>query len=419
MPDQEVRERPVRRSFTADYKLRVVERANGTSEPGEVGALLSRQGLYSSHLVGWQRLYRAGALHCPTARPDAGQPAGRENERQRGRWPASSGSCRPPSGSSRSRGGGRAVGSRAALPGTVPKCAYVIVAYRSARDLDSCLDAIDRDRKGRPWPIVVVDNASPDDSAAVAKRHRSSPHVVRMTENYGFGTGCNRGAAVCASETIFFVNPDARVTRGVTDRLLSAMDADTHLGIVGAATTDPAGEYRGVSAGAEPSLRSALGHFLFLGRIPVVRRLFVPMYLAPGARSQLVDWVGGEALMVRRSVFEAIGGFDERMFLYMEDVDLCRRSRLIGARVRYLAEAIVEHNMGGSQGPEAVDRWYDAFHAYTSARETSSVRAIDLVATLGLSMRFIAYVLTRRQGQARRMMRATMAASLHALGRHP
>lgn len=305
----------------------------------------------------------------------------------------------------------------ARLPGTVPKCAYVIVAYRSARDLEGCLDAIDRDRKGRPWPIVVVDNASPDESGVVAKRHRCSPVVVRLTKNYGFGTGCNRGASVCASETIFFVNPDARVTPGVTDRLLNAMDADTTLGVVGAATIDPAGEYRGVSAGAEPNLRSALGHFLFFGRIPLVRRLFVPMYLAPGARSQLVDWVGGAALMTRRSVFEAIGGFDEAMFLYMEDVDLCRRSRLRGSRVRYIAEAIVEHRMGGSQGPDAVDRWYEAFHAYISVRGSRSARAVDLLATIGLSFRLIAYVLARRQGQARRMMRATRAAALNALGR--
>jgi GT2 family glycosyltransferase len=143
------------------------------------------------------------------------------------------------------------------------------------------------------------------------------------------------------------------------------------------------------------------------------------MYLAPGARSQLVDWVGGAALMVRRSAFEAIGGFDEAMFLYMEDVDLCRRSRLGGWRVRYLAEAVVEHRMGGSQGPEAVDRWYEAFHAYAGARRSRSARPIDVIATLGLSFRFIAYVMTGRQGQARRMGRATMAAASFALGRRP
>lgn len=62
MPDPEVRERPLRRTFTAAYKLRIVEEANAATEPGAVGALLRREGLYSSHLVEWRRLYRAGAL---------------------------------------------------------------------------------------------------------------------------------------------------------------------------------------------------------------------------------------------------------------------------------------------------------------------------------------------------------------------
>ena len=73
MPDPEVRERPVRRRFSAEYKRQIVEEANAAAEPGAVGALLRREGLYSSHLVEWRRLYRAGAL-SGLARP-RGRPA--------------------------------------------------------------------------------------------------------------------------------------------------------------------------------------------------------------------------------------------------------------------------------------------------------------------------------------------------------
>ncbi len=85
MPDPEVRERPLRRTFTAAYKLRIVEEANAVSEPGAVGALLRREGLYSSHLVEWRRLYRAGALSGlarPRGRP-APNPLAAENDRLR------------------------------------------------------------------------------------------------------------------------------------------------------------------------------------------------------------------------------------------------------------------------------------------------------------------------------------------------
>jgi transposase len=83
MPDPEVRERPLRRTFTASYKLRIVEEANAATEPGAVGALLRREGLYSSHLVEWRRLYRAGALSGlarPRGRP-APNPLVAENDR--------------------------------------------------------------------------------------------------------------------------------------------------------------------------------------------------------------------------------------------------------------------------------------------------------------------------------------------------
>ena len=87
MPDPEVRERPVRRTFTAEYKLRIVEEANAAREPGAVVGLLRREGLYSSHLVEWRRLYRLGALHNlahPRGRPP-GNPLNAENERLRRR----------------------------------------------------------------------------------------------------------------------------------------------------------------------------------------------------------------------------------------------------------------------------------------------------------------------------------------------
>jgi transposase len=85
MPDPEVTERPVRRHFSAEYKLRIVEEANAATEPGQVGALLRREGLYSSHLVDWRRQYRLGALSSlarPRGRPRP-NPLAAENERLR------------------------------------------------------------------------------------------------------------------------------------------------------------------------------------------------------------------------------------------------------------------------------------------------------------------------------------------------
>ena len=105
MPDPEVPERPARRRFTAEYKLRIVEAANALTEPGAIGALLRREGLYSSHLVDWRRQYRLGALSSlarPRGRPKP-HPLVAENESCVAGTPGSASASRPPNGSSRSR----------------------------------------------------------------------------------------------------------------------------------------------------------------------------------------------------------------------------------------------------------------------------------------------------------------------------
>jgi N-acetylglucosaminyl-diphospho-decaprenol L-rhamnosyltransferase len=135
--------------------------------------------------------------------------------------------------------------------------AYLIVAYRSESDLPKCLDALEADRPDDST-IIVVDNASPDDSADVARQHLSRPTIVVSARNLGFGGGCNLGVAATAADTVFFVNPDAKVLPGTTMRLRAALANDPGLGIVAPRIIDPAEEYRSTAGGAEPSLQSLI-----------------------------------------------------------------------------------------------------------------------------------------------------------------
>ncbi len=295
------------------------------------------------------------------------------------------------------------------------RLAYVIVAFRSARDLPGCLDAIAADRVEGD-EIIVVDNASPDDSAAVAHAHAARPKVVLSPDNRGFGAGCNLGAAASSSDLLLFVNPDARLAPGATAELLAAADADPTVAVFGAAIAGPGGERGAASAGFEPSLRTAAGHFLLLARIPVVGRLFPPLQLPATSAERNPDWVSGAALMVRARAFASIGGFDESLFMYMEDVDLCRRLRERGHAVAYVPEARVEHALGGSQGAEQAERWYRAFHAYVRQhRGPIEARVTSLAAALGLALR--AAVLRRgNRAHSRRLARAARCALRLALG---
>jgi GT2 family glycosyltransferase len=295
--------------------------------------------------------------------------------------------------------------------------AYLVVAYQSGSDLPGCLDAIQADRPDDAT-IIVVDNASPDNSADVARQHPSQPEIVASARNLGFGGGCNLGIATTTADTIFLVNPDARVLPGATTRLRRALADEHRLGVVAPRIVDPAGESRSTAGGAEPSFRSLVGHFLLLGRIPFVRRFFQPFQLADADVEGNVDWVSGGAMMLRRTAFDAVSGFDERWFLYMEDVDLCRRIRGAGWTVRYVPDGVVEHAIGGSQSEGQPRRWYLAVDDYLRLYHGGvQARLGALIASVGLGLRWAAYRRSRPLN-AKRVGEGARTALSVAIGRH-
>ncbi len=312
------------------------------------------------------------------------------------------------------RGGG--IGGAAQDRAAQGRVAYVIIAYRSERDLAGCLDAIAADALADPH-IIVVDNASPDSSADIARGHPSAPVVVRSDVNGGFGSGCNLGAQSTDREYLFFVNPDARIAPGATAALVDAADAEPEVAALGPFILGPGGDSGALNAGFEPSLRSMAGHFLFVARLPFVGRWFPPLQLRAGLGVRYPDWVSGAAMMVRRDAFQDVGGFDQSLFMYMEDVDLCRRLRERGSRIRYVPEVEVSHALGGSQGEDQAERWYRALHAYlVKRRGAREARASALCAWVGLSVR--ALILRQRNpALARRLARSARCAGRLAIGR--
>lgn len=193
----------------------------------------------------------------------------------------------------------------------------VIVTYRSAKVVPAALASIPSG-----VPVVVVDNDSRDPSAALAAAADAT--VVQNDRNLGFGTACNQGAAVVRTPFILFLNPDARLRPGSLAKLVSTLLAD------------------GLVAAAGPILTTA-------GRVQRPRRATLldlgemPTFAAAPSTPCDVGFISGAAMLVRTDAFRAIGGFDERIFLYLEDDDLCVRLRSAGWRLRLAPEAVVAH----------------------------------------------------------------------------
>ncbi|MGZ8649474.1 MAG: glycosyltransferase family 2 protein [Solirubrobacteraceae bacterium] len=222
----------------------------------------------------------------------------------------------------------------------------VIVSYNSRDTLRACVDPL----LAQPdVAVIVVDNDSPDGSLDAVQ---DLPlQAIQSGRNAGFGAGCNLGAAAGSSPYVLFVNPDAAMTGEALSRMIAALEAEPDVALVGPRLVDESGELMH-SVRRYPTTRSMWARALFLHRLWPRAPWANEIETRPEAyeRAAYPEWVSGACMLVRRDAFEAVGGFDDRFFMYCEDQDLCRRLRAAGGRVRYEPSAVVSHR-GGHSAP--------------------------------------------------------------------
>jgi N-acetylglucosaminyl-diphospho-decaprenol L-rhamnosyltransferase len=216
---------------------------------------------------------------------------------------------------------------------------FVIVTYNSGHVLRECLASIPA-----TCETVVIDNASSDGSAGLA---RSLGARVWVSEkNIGFGAACNRGAALLATTHVFFLNPDAVLTPGAVPEIERAISLYPEAGGYGPAIEAP-GKRRKFRSTSYPQCQADKKE------------------VAPAGDAD-VDFLDGAALVCGREYFIETGGFDERIFLYYEDDDLCYRIRRSGKKLVYVGASVVYHKRNeSSRGGMGLD-YFRSFHAAKS-----------------------------------------------------
>jgi N-acetylglucosaminyl-diphospho-decaprenol L-rhamnosyltransferase len=224
----------------------------------------------------------------------------------------------------------------------------VVVNYEAGARLTRCVRSLLADTSAGDVEVVVVDHGSTDGSIAELRRVLPDVPVLLPRANLGYGAGANRGTAVTHAAVVAVCNADIELEPGTAAALLGRFDAEPDLGAVGPTVRNPDGtSYH--SARAVPSAVDAVGHALLVRLRPENRftRRYRQLDLDP-TRARDADWVSGAAIWLRRAAVESIGGWDERYFMYVEDVDLCWRLREAGWRVAYEPSGAVVHVHGAS-----------------------------------------------------------------------
>jgi GT2 family glycosyltransferase len=224
----------------------------------------------------------------------------------------------------------------------------IIVNYRTRVKLLNCLDSISRaDNQGFTYEIIVVDNNSGDDLSAVAKLY-PAVKLIFSPKNLGMGGGNNLGIQSAAGDFILILNPDTLIIGRAIGVLLDYLKTNPQVGLVGPKLLNTDG-----------SLQLSCSHFPHFFT-PVLRRTFLGDYFRASRDRfmmtdfdhqslQEVDWLMGSCLMFRKNQTKIAGTalaprFDERYFMYFEDIDLARQFWAAGRPVVYNPAAVVQHD---------------------------------------------------------------------------
>ena len=223
----------------------------------------------------------------------------------------------------------------------LPDISIIVPNWNTRELLQDALDSIEATRGALAVETVVVDNASTDGSTEMVRGRGDGVRLVSNPTNLGFARAANLGAASTSGPYLLFLNSDARLMPGALDALGAVAAAQARAALVGAQLRNADGTFQ-ASYAAFPTLGS---EFLILSGIG--RLLYGPHYPSYGPDDRTgprtVDWVGGACLLVRRTAFAAVGGFDEGYFMYAEEVDLCARLRSAGWETWYQPAATVVH----------------------------------------------------------------------------
>ena len=277
-----------------------------------------------------------------------------------------------------------------------PLVSIIIVNWNVRELLQGCLRSIYAETVNTPFEIIVIDNASHDDSVAMVRAEFPEVICIDNQDNIGFGRANNQALAYCQGEYIILLNPDTLVLDGAIDKLTAHMQQLADVTILGSRLVNADGSLQRWTAGRFPTVWTMAYHYFWLnyllGRLGPVSSF----YLNYDVDTDIdVDWVSGACLIIRRSLM--LGRlFDENYFLYGEDMELCHYYRRHGARIVYTPSATILHYHGRStqQSSAAV-----SVHALKGARDFFQLHnpgklsrlGFDLTTLLGFGVRAVLY----------------------------
>lgn len=229
----------------------------------------------------------------------------------------------------------------------------IIVSFNTEKLLKQCIDAIkSSDGFGREWELIVVDNASVDQTLRMIKNNHPEVELLSLGENKGFAAANNLGVKRACGEYILFLNPDTVVDKNTIITILNYMKTHPKVAIASSKVILPNGKIDDACHRGFPTPWNAICYFSGLAKIFPNIKIFSGYTLGhlPGNVTHEVDSVSGAFMMVKRRVGQQVKWWDEDYFWYGDDLDFCFGVKELGWKVMYIPEVKTLHYKGVSSG---------------------------------------------------------------------
>ncbi len=234
------------------------------------------------------------------------------------------------------------------------KLSIIVINFNTQKLFEDCLRSVKKHLKIKDYEVIVVDNASEKFNQSTVKKIIPGVQIIQSKENLGFGRANNLAAKQAKGEYLWFLNSDTLLNANNNiEVLIDYLDSHKNYAVVAPLVLDASNIPQRYQFGYWPAV------WRMVLEKPVNKRVaknpnrakhwkwlnadYLPM------QSRNVDWVSGAAMMVRKNVFNEVGGFESEYFLYYEDVDLCRKFWANKQKIRFIKEAQIIHLEGGSE----------------------------------------------------------------------
>ena len=233
---------------------------------------------------------------------------------------------------------------------TVPDISIIIVNYKVKEYVKGLLDSIVKAGRNFELEIFVIDNDSGDDSSAFLKKYYPDVYYINNQKNIGFGRANNQAIRLAKGKYTFIINPDTVINEDLFTVMTDHMENNPYCGAAGVKILNPDGTYAPESKRSVPTIWSSFCKMFSLHELLPDKKLFNQYYLSWLDEDQIneVPVLSGSCMFWRTKLLKDLSGFDERFFMYGEDIDLCYRVQDTDFHIDYVPKTSIIHYKGES-----------------------------------------------------------------------